>query len=451
MNKKKNQQMADKIARLVNECGGEAYYVGGYVRDLLLGIENKDIDIEVHGITPQSLEKILDSIGERIEIGKSFGVYSLCGFNIDIAMPRKEEATGRGHRDFKIDIDPFIGTEKAARRRDFTVNALMQNVLTGEIVDHFGGKRDLENGILRHIDDSAFKEDSLRVLRAAQFAARFKFEIAPETMKICSSIELSSLSSERVFDEMKKALLKAEKPSVFFERLREMNQLSVWFYELEQTIDIPQHSQHHKEGDVWNHTMMVLDEAALRRERAGFPLYFMIAALVHDFGKITSTEFFKGDYHAYGHEKEGVSKVKQFLKRLTNEKALISYAVNMSELHMRPNVLAKNCSSVKATNKLFDEAKSPEDLVLLAMCDSQGKLPRVSTEESEMFLNERLEIYREYMARPYVDGNDLINAGIEPGEVFSELLDFAHKLRLAGVEKSQALSQVLSYTSKTGK
>ena len=448
MNELKNQQMAKKIARLVEEKGGQAYYVGGYVRDMLLGKENKDIDIEIHGITPDELEEILDTVGERIEIGKSFGVYSLCGFNIDIAMPRKEEATGRGHRDFKIDIDPFIGTEKAARRRDFTVNALMQNVLTGEIVDHFWGTKDLKKGNLRHIDDSAFKEDSLRALRAAQFAARFNFDIAPETMEICRSIDLSSLSSERVFDELKKALLKAEKPSVFFETLREMNQLSHWFYELEETIGVPQHSKYHMEGNVWNHTMMVIDEAAKRRDSASFPLYFMLAALVHDFGKITATEFLKGDYHAYGHEKEGITKVKQFIKRLTNEKALISYVINMTELHMRPNVLAKNHSSVKATNKLFDEAKSPEDLVLLAMCDSQGKLPRVSTEEAESFLYERLKIYREYMARPYVDGNDLINAGIKPGEGFSELLALAHKLRLAGINKSQALTQILSYASK---
>ena len=142
---------SEKIARLVENAGGRAYYVGGFVRDHLSGRDNKDIDIEVHGIAPCVLEDILDSIGQKIETGKSFGVYKLCKTELDIAMPRKETATGRGHRDFKVEVDPFIGTMKAAMRRDFTINALMQDVLTGEIIDHFGGVEDLKNGVLRHV------------------------------------------------------------------------------------------------------------------------------------------------------------------------------------------------------------------------------------------------------------------------------------------------------------
>lgn len=435
-----------KIARLVKENGGQAYFVGGFVRDRLLGIENKDIDMEVHGITPDALEEILDSVGSRIEIGKSFGVYSLCGRSIDIAMPRKETATGRGHRDFQVDVDPFIGTQKAAMRRDFTVNAIMQDVLTGEIVDHFGGERDLSAGILHHVNDDAFGEDPLRVLRGAQFAARFNFEIAPETVMLCKTIDLSTLSRERVFDELKKALLKAEKPSVFFEKLRIMEQLSVWFPEVEQLIGIPQHSRYHKEGDVWTHTMMVIDEAANRRKKTESPLYFMLSALVHDFGKITCTEFVKGDYHAYGHETGRLPTVRRFLRRLTNENALCAYVLNMTELHMKPRVLASDNSSVKATNKMFDSAKSPRDLVQLALCDGLGKIPQKPCGETEAFLSKRLRIFEEYMSRPYVNGQDLIAAGVKPGEEFSELLSYAHKLRLAGVMKDNALSQVLAYS-----
>lgn len=450
MSQEKTIETAQNIARLAAERGGQAYYVGGFVRDKLLGKENKDIDIEIHGITPQVLEEIIDSVGERIEIGKSFGVYSLCGRSIDIAMPRKETATGRGHRDFKIDVDPFIGTRKAAMRRDFNVNAIMQNILTGEIIDHFGGEEDLRKGILRHINDYAFGEDPLRVLRGAQFAARFNFEIAPETINLCRKIDLSTLSRERVFEELKKALLKAEKPSLFFEKLRVMKQLSFWFAEAEQLIGVPQHSQHHKEGDVWTHTMMVLDEAAKRREYAENPLYFMLSALVHDFGKITSTEFVKGDYHAYSHETLGLPIVKKFLRRITNENALYSYVLNMTELHMKPNALAADKSSVKATNKMFDSAKSPNDLILLALCDGQGKIPPKPVKQTEAFLRERLKIFDEYMSRPYVSGQDLIEAGIKPGQSFSELLSYAHKLRLAGVSKTDALSQVLAYSRKKG-
>lgn len=165
--------IAEKIANKVSEKGGRTFYVGGFVRDKILGIENKDMDIEVHGVKPEVLREILSEVGEPMSYGSSFGVYSLKGYDIDIAMPRKEHATGKGHRDFEVFVDPFIGTAEAARRRDFTMNAVMEDVLTGELVDPFGGKQDLEKGIIRHIDSDTFVEDPLRVLRGAQFASRF--------------------------------------------------------------------------------------------------------------------------------------------------------------------------------------------------------------------------------------------------------------------------------------
>lgn len=438
-NLKTSQSLAEKIAQL----GGRAYYVGGFVRDRLQGFENKDIDIEVHGITPETLEEILSSIGGYIPAGKSFGVYKLAHRSIDVAMPRKETLTGKGHRDFKIDVDPFIGTRKAAIRRDFTVNAIMQDIITGETVDHFDGQEDLKNGILRHINDMAFDEDPLRVLRGAQFASRFNFTIAPETVELCRQIDITSLSSERVFDELKKALLKSNKPSVFFENLRIMNQLSFWFPEVEKLIGVPQHSVHHKEGDVWTHTMMVLDECASVRYKAEYPLYFMLSGLVHDFGKIICTEFRKGDYHAYRHETEGRDIVKPFIRRITNENSLLFYVLNMTELHMKPSILFNDSSSIKSTNKMFDSSASPNDLILLALCDGKGKIPAKPCKEAEEFLRERLEIFNEYMSRPYVTGQDLIDAGINPNKNFSELLKFSYKLRLAGVSKKEALSQIL--------
>ena len=188
-----DRTMALEVARRVAEKGGRSFYVGGLVRDALLERENKDIDIEVHGVSPQELKEILDSLGQRITIGESFGIFNLKGYSLDIAMPRKEEARGSGHRDFDIFVDPFIGTAAAARRRDFTVNALMQDVLTGEIVDHFGGRKDLEAGILRHVGDDSFAEDPLRVLRGAQFAARFEFSVAEETIELCRRMELRHL------------------------------------------------------------------------------------------------------------------------------------------------------------------------------------------------------------------------------------------------------------------
>ena len=183
----RDRETARRIAQEVQPLGGSVYYVGGCVRDRLLGRESKDLDIEVHGVTPQQLEIVLDRMGSRRTVGASFGVYGLAGCGLDIAMPRREAAVGRGHRDFTVEVDPWLGPERAARRRDFTVNALMEDVLTGQVLDFFGGREDLRRGLLRHVDDHSFPEDPLRVLRGAQFAARFGFTVAEETVALPSS------------------------------------------------------------------------------------------------------------------------------------------------------------------------------------------------------------------------------------------------------------------------
>ena len=437
------------LARLVSQHGGCAYFVGGYVRDKLLGIENYDIDIEVHGIAPADLEAILRQIGEPTAYGESFGIFGLKGCGIDIAMPRKETLWGHGHRDFDVFVDPHIGTQAAARRRDFTVNAMMQNVLTGEIVDHYGGKAHLEAGILRHVNDESFPEDPLRVLRGAQFAARFHLTPAPETIALCSTMSLQHLPSERIGEELKKALLKAERPSLFFTILRQAEQLDVWFPELKALIGQEQHPVYHAEGDVWNHTMMVLDEAAKLRDTTANPYAFMLSALCHDFGKAVSSQAATdGVVHAYGHETAGVPVAETFLRRITGETKVIDYVLNMTSLHMKPNIAAHNGSSVKSTNKLFDSSLDPHGLICLALADDRGRISLSPAPSTEDFLRQRLAVYEETMSRPYVMGKDLIAAGLTPGKNFSEILAYAHKLRLAGVDKDSALKQTLAFARK---
>lgn len=440
-----DMHMAQTIARLVAAKGGCTYFVGGFVRDALLHQENKDVDMEVHGITPACLKEILDSVGERISIGESFGIFSLKGYSLDIAMPRKESARGQGHRDFDIFVDPFIGTEAAAKRRDFTINALMQDVLTGEIVDPFGGIDDLKDGILRHVNDASFAEDPLRVLRAAQFAARFGFPVAAETISLCSGMELRHLPRERIEGELKKALLKAERPSIFFEVLRKMEQLDVWFPELKALIGVPQNPVYHAEGDVWNHTMMVLDEAAKLRNRVSQPYWFMLAAITHDFGKAVCTEEKDGILHAYAHEEKGLPIAQKFLQRITSENKLIKYVLNLTELHMKPNTVAGAKSSVKVTNRMFDQAIDPEALICIALADDRGRIRSKVPVSHEAFLYARLESFRALMAQPYVMGKDLIDAGLTPGKEFTRILEYAHKLRLAGIPKENALKQALAY------
>ena len=444
----KNAVMAEQIAEKVAREGGRTFYVGGFVRDRLLGREGKDVDIEVHGITPERLAEILSSLGEVTKTGVSFGVFGLKHYDLDIAMPRRETATGRGHRDFEIDVDPFIGYEKAALRRDFTVNAMMEDVLTGEILDFFGGREDLKRGLIRHVSDGTYQEDALRVLRAAQFAARFGFEIAEETRVLSRGMSLAELAPERILGELNKALLKAPAPGVFFGELRKMGQLSLWFPEVEALAGVPQSPVHHPEGDVWTHTMMVLEAAAGLREGALEPEGFMMAALVHDFGKTVSTLVSGEKVSAIGHESTGVPLARRFLRRLTNETRLERYVLNMVELHMRPNILAWERAGRKSTARLFDRAVCPEDLLLLSKADYLGKGNAGDYGPAEAFLRERLSDYREIMSRPFVQGRDLVDAGFKPGPDFTEALAQAHKMRLAGVPKDEALAQTLAVLRK---
>lgn len=446
MHMEKERETALALARAVAARGGRAYYVGGCVRDTLLNRPVTDLDIEVHGVESAALFSLLSQFGEPASMGASFGIYGIKGIDLDIAMPRSEKATGRGHKDFEAFTDPFLGPEKAAMRRDFTVNALMQDILTGEILDFFGGRRDLEQGVLRHVNDLSFAEDPLRVFRAAQFAARFGFAVAPETVALCRGMSVDALPRERVMEELKKAFQKAPRPSVFFEVLREMDRLDPWFPEVADLIGVPQNPVFHPEGDVWNHTMRVLDEAALLRDGARYPEGFMFAALCHDFGKPLVTETgADGRIHSYNHEVEGLAPAGDFLRRLTGEVRLHRYVENMVKLHMRPNSLADSRSSVKAYMRLFDAAKEPEDLLLLSKADHLSCHPEPHYEETESTLRAMLALYRERCAAPAVTGADLLAAGVRPGPACKDALAHARKLQLAGIPKETALSQTLAF------
>ncbi len=426
-----------EIAKLVKQKGGRVFYVGGYVRDKLLNRENKDIDIEVHGISENDLLECLNKVGEPISFGKSFGVYSLKGIDIDIALPRSEKAIGKGHKDFKVTVDPFIGYQKAAKRRDITINALMQDVLTNEILDYYNGLADLKNKIIRQVDKDTFIEDPLRVLRVAQFASRFNFEVAEETINLCKTIDLSYLSKERVEEELKKALLKGNKPSIFFDVLKKMNQLDYWFKEIKELENIKQDPIYHPEGNVYIHTLEVLDRGVKYRDS----FEFMLLCLTHDFGKIICTEEIDGRIHAYNHETKGVEIVNTFINRITNKKEIIKYLKNMVPLHMLPNKCAADNSKYKSTNKMFYSSINPIDLINFSYCDR-------GNEDNKEFLNQRYLRYLQMLEKPYISGKDLIDAGIKQDKNFGLLLDYANKLRLAEVNKEDALKQVLAYKKK---
>ena len=334
---------------------------------------------------------------------------------------------------------------------DILILGMGSGTYAAQCQEFFGGREDLRRGILRHVDDRSFPEDPLRVLRGAQFAARFGFTVAEETVALCRTMDLSALSRERVEGELQKALLQAPRPSIFFRTLDIMHQLRPWFTEVQRLQGVPQPPRYHGEGDVWEHTMAVLDTAAELRPKAAQPMALMLAALAHDFGKVVATTESGGVIHAYGHEEAGLPLTEDFLHRVIGEKALHRCVKNLVALHMKPNAMALSGASVKSTNRLLDAAIEPEDLILLALADHRGSRCDPPRPDPEPFLRQRLEIYRAAMARPMVTGSDLISAGLTPDRDFSQLLAYARKLHLAGAEREAALRQTLAYARKLQK
>lgn len=438
-----------KIAKEVEKLGGTTYYVGGYVRDVLLGKDNKDIDIEVYGVTPNQLKTICAKFGHVDEVGVSFGVLKIHGYDIDITMPRKERATGTGHKDFAVSVDPFMDTKDAAKRRDFTINALMKNVLTGEITDHFGGMEDLASKTIRHIDDKTFTEDPLRVFRAAGFASRLEFDVCPETKSLCKTIEVSALSKERIFEETNKALLKSAEPSRYFKELAQMGHLKEFFPDIEALQGIKQDPLHHPEGDAFTHTMMVVDNAAVIRDDTTNPLAFMYSALYHDIGKAQTTVFEerKGRWTSIGHECAGEEMVEDAMRRITSDKGLVRYTKNMVKMHMQPH-FATEKSKAKITNRMFDKSVCPEDLLKLSYCDIIGRKP-IDLEVLGWWEG-RLKTYYEVIKKPEVTGNDLIALGYKPGPEFSKILEKCHQIHLANVSKEDVIRHLPSILKGLG-
>ena len=436
--------LARAVSARVKEAGGRAYLVGGYVRDVLLGQKSKDIDLEVYGLAPARLKELLCEFGEPYTRGAAFGVFGLMHSDIDIAMPRKEKAVGGGHKDFDVTVDPFLPVEQACRRRDFTVNALLLDPLTGEVTDCVGGRADLSKRVLRHVCADSFPEDPLRVYRAARFSAVLGFSIAEETVALCRGIETGTLSRERVMEETARALMKSERPSVYFTCLRSMGQLHSFFPELEALIGAGQNPQYHPEGDVFTHTMAVLDAGARLKDTATEPLFFMLSCLMHDLGKpasaVTAPD---GTISCPEHGPLGVPVAERALERLTNDKKLTAYVLNMVRYHMAPLFLYRKNAPVSETRRLLDLSVAPEDLLILTKADGLGK-GSPQPPEKERFWEARYADYREFLRFPRVTGADLIAAGIAPGTGMGRLLDETYEWALQGIPREEALARALA-------
>lgn len=419
------------IAKDIHESGGTVYFVGGYVRDLILGRESKDIDVEIHGISVQDTKHILEKYGVVDEIGASFGILMIKGLDIDFAFPRTESRTGSKHTDFEVLVNPFLDTKEAVRRRDFTMNSVMKNVITGEYVDLFNGINDINNKIIRVVDNETFIEDSLRPLRACQFSSRLGFKVDSDLIELSKSMDYSDLSRERVIGELDKALL-SDKPSIAFNYLFEMGIIEKIFPELFAMKGSEQNPEFHPEGDVWNHVMLVIDNGAKVKNKSNNPRYFMYACLLHDLAKPETLELIDGKYTNHGHDKEGAITTVDFLKKWTNETKLHNYVSTMTLYHMKAHKF-KEMRPYKVS--IIMTKVDMNDLLLLNLADSSG---RDIEKMKDIEYKEKIELIKSLSngefgkIKPYVDGKYLLDLGFEQGKELGKLLAYSYDLQLRG-------------------
>ncbi len=434
------------LARVIHDAGGRALLVGGCVRDELMGKQPKDWDLEVYQLEAVRLRELLDQFGPVNVVGEAFTVYKL-GQDLDVSMPRRERKSGRGHKAFVIEGDPSMSVAEATRRRDFTINAILRDPLTGELIDPYGGQQDIEQCILRAVSSETFAEDSLRVLRAAQFAARFEFDIDAETIELCQSVDLHDLPSERIWGELEKLLLRANRPSIGVEWLRKLGAIEKLFPEIQSLIDVPQDPEWHPEGDVFIHTKLVVDRARELIDDLSHPrqVAVMLAAVAHDFGKADTTEFIEGRWRSRGHEEAGVPPTESFLDRI-NIHTLDGYNVRTQVIalvreHLKPGEFYKKRDEVgEGAFRRLARRCEPDLLYRVAKADSLGRnadwVPReqwYGAEAQEWFIQRIRELEVEQRPPdPLLLGRHLIDLGVQPGPKMGEITRAIYEMQLDG-------------------
>ncbi|HEX5873350.1 MAG TPA: HD domain-containing protein, partial [Pyrinomonadaceae bacterium] len=435
-----------ELSRAIRELGGRALLVGGCVRDARMGKVPKDWDLEVYNLAPDRLREALDQFGPVNVAGEAFTVYKL-GRHLDVSIPRRERKSGRGHRAFVIEGDPDMSFVEATRRRDFTINAILQDPLTGEIIDPFSGQRDIEQRILRAVSVETFAEDSLRVLRAAQFAARFEFDIDPATVELCRAIDLSDLPAERIWGELEKLLLQAQRPSVGIDWLLKLGAIEKLFPEIQSLIGVEQEREWHPEGDVFVHTLLAVDRARELIDDLPYAkqVTVMLATLAHDFGKPATTEFIEGRVRSRGHEEGGVAPAEQFLDRI-NVHTIDGYNVRAQVIalvreHLKPGEFFKKRDEVgEGAFRRLARRCEPDLLYRVAKADSLGRnapwVPReqwYGSEAQEWFIQRSRELDVEQRPPdPILLGRHLLELGIEPGPRMGEITRAVYEMQLDG-------------------
>lgn len=446
--------LTHRFAEHIQEQGGQALVVGGFARDMTMSIASgeshisKDIDVEVYKVEIEELENTLQQFGKIDLVGQAFGIIKLTnpetGNVLDFSIPRQDSKVDKGHKGFKVTGDPHMSIKEAAKRRDFTVNALALDPLTGELHDYFDGVADAECRILRATDETLFGDDPLRALRAMQFAARFDMEIDAQTAKLCESFDLTELPNERIGEEWVKLLTKAEKPSTGLAVARELGIIEKLHPELAALDQTEQEADWHPEGNVWNHTLLCVDAAAkiIRQEKleGEDKLIVMLGALCHDLGKATTTEkrLKKGVMRvtAHGHDVAGVEPTHSLLKKMNIKKDTIHKVASIVRNHMyhvsnpEPNEKQIRKLSLRlqpASIRLWD---------LVSRSDSNGRGEPFQERTSSYAIYEKaieLEVHKK-PPENLIFGRDLLalNIGFEPGPKLGQVLRVLYEAQLGG-------------------
>ncbi len=435
------------ILQALKDQGALSYLVGGCVRDLVLEIDVKDIDIEVHGQSIETVQTVLEQFGEVSLIGKQFGVLRIHGLDVDWSLPRRD-SQGRKPT---VNIDPSMTFTEAARRRDITMNAMGINL--NEIIDHeptslvivdpYGGLEAIKKQELSAVDLTLFLEDPLRFFRVVQFIGRFEMYPDAELQQLCMTMNLhdeytkNPIARERIEEEIKKLILKSERPSLGFRWLAEIGRLKELFPELHALIGIKQNPVYHPEGDVFEHTMQTVDAAACLMYRDDQEkLYLVLAALCHDLGKAITTD---EELHCYNHDREGVPLAQRLLYRFTHDHYLINAVSKFVLYHMRPFALVAGKAKSAAYKRLalnLSPDVSMYQLALLALADCRGTNKdstdplENSYEELDEFLKKTEQAQVTYKPEPPVlQGRDLIG-DVEPGPAMGNLLKQAYEIQI---------------------
>lgn len=465
--KEKDLRLAVEISEAVKKEGGMALVVGGFARDVAMAkfgheLTSKDIDIEVYGLDFDKLQDLLTRFGEVDIVGASFGVVKIG--NLDISIPRRDSKTGRGHKGFKIEGDPDMIIREAAQRRDFTINALALDPLTGEVHDFYSGIEDIKSKTIKATDEKLFGDDPLRVLRAAQFSGRFGFKVDEKTAEICRELDLKELPKERIGEEWLKLLMRSEKPSIGMETARDLEIIKKLHPELEALKGVPQSKKYHPEGDVWTHTKLVVDAAAAIARRQNLnseeARILILSALCHDFGKPATTEVHEdGKITSYKHDEVGVELSRKFLSDLMISQEIQDKVTSLVREHMFIHHKSGDQEISDATVRRLAARLFPasiQELANLATADKRGGTLASDQEYSaaELLLKRADELsIKESKPKPIAMGRHLLEVGFVPGKAVGAALKEIYDLQLEGkivnLDEAKNYAKLLFFINET--